>query len=193
MSGLFVPSQAALNQLYTSACSDAITVNSTQTTLQSFVTAYLKANSSGNYANMVLAADAWLASSRPQTALGLPAATPIAGLRVQVIVAGGVTAYDSNAGVNNVFAKIGIPNNTLSSGGEPSAANFINSGKYFINENQGTRSYNMSAWLSNSGVAYETKNSGSTGTFQSYIAVRQAATSVTPLGNIVISFNANIN
>ena len=57
-----------------------------------------------------------------------------------------------------------------------------------INENQNTRSYNMNAALSNSGIAYQIKFSNSVNTFQHYIAVRQGSTTE-PIGNIVISMD----
>jgi hypothetical protein len=84
--------------------------------------------------------------------------------------------YDSNSDYN-VYTNIGIP-----------SSNFLTTGKYLINENQNTRSYNMNAALSNSGIAYQIKFSNSVNTFQHYIAVRQGSTTE-PIGNIVISMD----
>ena len=108
--------------------------------------------------------------------LGLAPSAVIDGLRVQVILADGNTAYDSHkTEENNKFHHINKMN--------------INN-EYYINENQNTRSYNMGAALSSSGIFYQTKMSHSTGTKQMYIAVRQGSVSA-PLGNIVISMNTN--
>jgi hypothetical protein len=59
---------------------------------------------------------------------------------------------------------------------------------HFINENQNTRTYNLSAALSNSGISYQTKYSNTVLDNQRYIAVRQGSIAE-PLGNIVISIN----
>ena len=123
-----------------------------------------------DYNNMKTKIDDWLING------GTLGYTPITdGLRVQVILADGQTAYDSNS-INNEYANIGIPSST-----------FITTGKYLINENQGTRSYNMGALLSQTGVFNQIKYSHTTGTMSIYLAVRQGISSTQPLGIVVIS------
>jgi hypothetical protein len=63
------------------------------------------------------------------------------GIRVQVLFANGYTVYDSNSNTNNQFGNINVPRTT-----------FLADGKWLINENQATRSYNMGATLSNNGI-----------------------------------------
>jgi len=184
MSG-FVPSQGALQQLYSSLNTYSYTDATSGLTAspQTFVNKFLTNIDATTYAQMNNAIKYWLASSAPASALGLPASSSNnpPGLRVQVIESDGTTTFDSSAGANNVFTNIKIPK-----------SDFLTSGKYLINENQGTRSYNMGAILSQSGIYYMSKYSTSVGYNQSYIAVRQGTTPALPLGNIVISFNGDI-
>ncbi len=93
-------------------------------------------------------------------------------MRIQVILADGVTAFDSNKlPVINDFNNI----------------NKILDGKYLINENQNSRSYNMGAALSQSGVFTQLKYSNSTGENEMYLVIRQGLSMTEPLGNVVIS------
>ena len=148
---------------------------------QSSVVNYLKTEASAEYSPLPTAISAWITADSTKQSIGLTASDTIAGLRVQVILADGKTAYDSSAGGNNVFTNINIPK-----------TDFITTGKYLINENQNTRSYNMNATLSQSGIAYQVKYSNSTAVLanQFYIAVRQGS-NIEPLGNIVISMNVS--
>jgi hypothetical protein len=181
----FVPSQGALQQLYSSLTtySYSDTTSGLTASPQTFVNNFLTNLNATTYDEMSNAIKYWLTSSAPASALGLQASASNnpPGLRVQVIEADGTTSFDSNVGANNVFTNIKIPK-----------SDFLTSGKYLINENQGTRSYNMGAILSQSGIYYMSKYSNSIGYNQSYIAVRQGASPALPLGNIVISINGNI-
>jgi hypothetical protein len=162
-----VASNSVLSQLYSNFCS---------TGNQSLVVTYLNADSSTTYTPLINAIPAWISATLTKQAIGLTSTDTISGLRVQVILPDGETAYDSNSS-SNAFANINIPK-----------SDFLTSGKYLINVNQNTRSYNMNAALSQTGIAYQIKYSNSTSTNQMYIAVRQGSTSE-PLGNIVISMN----
>lgn len=103
------------------------------------------------------------------------------GLRVQVVLPDGVTVLDTNKAKSlNTYANINIIDKSAV-GGEL---------KFKINENQASRSYNMGASLSNSGVFSQEKYSKSTGTAQYYLAVRQGATPANPLGNVIVSMDA---
>lgn len=181
----FVPSQGALQQLYQSLSTYSYTDPTSGLTAspQAFVNTFLNNLNATTYAQMNNAIMYWLTSSAPAEALGLTASSSNnpPGLRVQVIEADGTTTFDSSVGANNVFTNIKIPR-----------SDFLTSGRYLINENQGTRPYNMGAILSQSGIYYMSKYSSSVGTNQSYIAVRQGTNPTLPLGNIVISFNGDI-
>jgi hypothetical protein len=184
MSG-FVPSQGALQQLYQSLStySYSDTTSGLTASPQTFVNNFLTNLNATTYAEMANAINYWLTSNAPALALGLPASSSNnpAGLRVQVIESDGTTSFDSSAGANNVFTNIKIPK-----------SDFVTSGKYLINENQGSRSYNMGAFLSQTGVYFLSKYSNSTKSNQSYLAVRQGTSPNLPLGNIVISINGSI-
>lgn len=176
-----VANSGSLSQLYSSLCSTPYLDPSTniQTNIQSFVASYLsRSNDATKYRIMSEAINYWLTSTIPQQAVGLPTTTSISGLRVQIIEADGTTAYDSSSGNRNIYTNIGIP-----------SPNFLTTGKYLINENQGTRSYNQGAFLSQTGVFYERKFSNSTDSFQIYIAVRNGTSPARPAGVIVISMN----
>lgn len=164
-----IPSNGVLNQLYSSLCG---------TGAQSAIMAFFNNPNTLSYNAMELAIVVWAASDAAKASIGLTPSDSILGLRVQVIEADGKTAFDLASTTNNTFANIGVP-----------AANFLTTGKFLINENQNTRSYNMSAALSQTGIAYHTKFSNSVGTNQIYIAVRQGSTSE-PIANIVISMNS---
>ena len=171
-----VASPGVLNQLYASLCSYSFTNENKSASPQIFVNQYLQeTNSPAYYLSMTSALNAWLNSSAPSSAVGVTGSIP--GLRVQIIEADGSTAFDSNS-KNNAFANINIPK-----------SDFLTSGKYLINENQGSRSYNMGASLSQTGTFNQIKYSNSTGANQMYYAVRQGTSSSFPLGNIVISMN----
>lgn len=166
-------SASALNQLY-SSFSTYIPDRGVFTPQEDVVTYLRSPQDSGSYDNMVISINEWLASE--------PNGYTVDGdfLRVQVIQTDGVTSYDSNSGVRNIYTNIGKPTATVD--------NQWN-GKYLINENQGTRSYNMGAWLSQSGVFNQQKFSNSTGGQLIYLAVRQGISAADPLGNVVISVN----
>ena len=161
-------SNSVLSQLYS---------NFVSTGNQSLVVTFLENEIAGNYTPIPTAITSWISSDATKASIGLSPSDTINGLRVQVILSDGKTAYDSSASANNIFANINIPR-----------SDFITSGKYLINENQNTRGYNMSAALSHTGISFSTKYSTSVNANQLYIAVRQG--SITdPLGNIVISMN----
>ena len=164
-----IPSNGVLNQLYSSLCS---------TGAQSAIINFFNTPNSPNYVAMGAAIVIWAASDAAKASIGLTPSDTIVGLRVQVIEADGKTVFDLASTINNTYANIGIP-----------AADFLTTGKYLINENQNTRSYIMSAALSQTGIAYQTKYSNSVGTDQIYIAVRQGSTSE-PLATIVVSMLA---
>jgi hypothetical protein len=139
------------------------------------------------YETMSTSIKSWLDTSSnetgPFTALGLNPSWNTSkgsqyGIRVQVIFANGQTAFDSNAGSNNIFGNINKPKDT-----------FLSDGKWLINENQSSRSYNMGAQLSNSGFFYQTAHSGTVKKQQMYLAMRQGISPTQPLGNLVISMN----
>lgn len=170
-------SQGVLAQLYS---------NLVATGVQSTIVKYLDQEAQLTYALVPPAIQTWLGpnktgSDATKAAIGLSPTDAIAGLRVQVFLADGTTAFDSNASTplstNNIYANIKVP-----------ASNFLTTGKYLINENQNTRVYAQSANLSSSGISYQIKYSTSTGSDQQYIAVRQGNTGE-PLGIIVISIN----
>ena len=158
-------STSVLSQLYS---------NFVSTGNQTLVVKFLHTDASSEYVSLPTAISGWIAA--PETKSSIGSLADISGLRVQVIMADGRTAYDSSSS-NNLFANINIP-----------ASDFVNTGKYKINENQNTRSYNMNAALSQTGIAYQSKYSASVGKPQLYIAVRQGSISE-PLGNIVISMD----
>ena len=170
-------SNSSLSQLYSNFSSKANTAGSTsvQDSVMSYFNAPNAVTAAANYATMATAIAAWIAT----VPNGYTNTVAGKGLRVQVIEADGKTAYDSNATTANIYTNINIPK-----------SDFLTTGKYLINENQGTRSYNMGAALAQSGLFYQQKLSLSTNTNQTYIAVRQGLTSAEPLGNVVISLNA---
>lgn len=163
-----VPSNGALSQLY-----DSLHKNGTQSAVVNFLTDVNETD----YNTMKGKIEAWLSSDDTKASLGLLSTDTITGLRLQVIEADGKTSFDSSSSSSNLFADINVPK-----------SDFLTTGKYKINENQNSRIYNMSAFLSQSGVAYHTKYSNSVGYNQMYIAVRQGSTAE-PLGNIVVSMN----
>jgi hypothetical protein len=166
------PSVSALNLLYGSFSSVA------QPAVVSFLNKPGGLAVETRYAKMQTDIDAWLSSSQPKSALGVGSTVEITGLRVQVVLADGLTVYDSGSGDRNIFTNIG----------KPKSVPF--DGKYMINENQNTRTYNMGASLSQSGVFSQLKHSTSTGETQLYLAIRQGLSSSEPLGNIIISMDA---
>lgn len=187
MTSLVLASPGVLNQLYASLCSYSYTTPDKVTSSpQTFVNEYLESlEDPTDYSRMVLALDDWLLSDAPSKSIGLtgPGITTISGLRVQIIEADGTTAYDSSrsfvAGVNyNVYTNINKPRD-----------DFLTSGKYKINENQGTRSYNMGAFLATTGTFIQQKYSKTIGDDEMYYAVRQGLSSSFPEGNIVISMH----
>jgi hypothetical protein len=175
-----IASVSFLNQLYKSLCSSSVP-GYTSTSVQTYCMQFLNdLSDSTNYATMVGAIDAWVASTTiPQAAVGLPSSTVIPGLRVFVIDPNGTTAYDSLAGVNNVYANINKPR-----------ADFLTSGRYMINENLGARSYIMGAALSQTGVFSQAKYSNTANKKLLYLAIRQGLSSAEPLGFIVVSMDA---
>jgi hypothetical protein len=184
MTTVIYPSTAFLNSLYSSLCSTLYSGgNNIQASVQSFTIYYLNKITAENYTSMVNSINYWITSKTiPQIATGLPTGKPaneqIYGLRVQVLEADGTTVYDSNSN-SNIFSNIGIPK-----------PDFITSGKYLINENQGSRSYFQGALLSQSGNYTMKKYSNSVGLNQLYLAVRQGLSPSEPFGVIVISINA---
>jgi len=74
---------------------------------------------------------------------------------------GGVVANTNNIvpNVRSVKTTFTDPTVTISTASYGTTYPSNNNGKYIINENQGTRSYNMNAALSQSGVAYQKKYS----------------------------------
>ena len=172
-------SQGVLSELYS---------NLVSTGVQSTIVKFLSSEASADYTPVPPAIQTWLGdattkngSATTKAAIGLSSTDAIVGLRVQVFLADGTTAFDSNASTplstNNVFTNIKIP-----------SPSFLTNGKYLINENQNTRVYAQSANLSSSGIAFQIKYSTSTSTNQQYICVRQGFTNE-PLGVIVISMN----
>ena len=115
------------------------------------------------------------------------------GIRVQVILANGQTAYDSNAKTNNIYGNINKPTPTIASIDKFGNTIYQWDGKYLINENQATRSYNMGAALSNSGIFYQTAHSTTVKKEQMYLVMRQGNSPSSPLGNLVISMNTSPN
>jgi len=184
MTSIIYPSTAFLNSLYGSLCSTLYSVNNNnQASVQSFTIYYLNNNDVDSYTNMVNSINYWITSKTiPQIATGLPTGKPanqqINGLRVQVLEADGTTSYDSNSNAN-IFENINIPK-----------PDFISSGKYLINENQGSRSYFQGALLSQTGNYTMKKYSNSVGLNQLYLAIRQGLSPSEPFGVIVISINA---
>ena len=165
-----ISSNGVLNTLYSHLHSSGVHYSIIQ---------FLNALNPSTYSAMAAAISAWITSDAAKQSIGLSSVDAIPGFRVQVIEADGKTAYDSGSTTNNAFANIGVP-----------ASNFLTTGKYLINENQNTRIYNMSAALSQTGIAYHTKYSNSVNANQMYIAARQGNT-IEPLGNVVISMNAS--
>jgi hypothetical protein len=162
-----IASNSVLSQLYSNFCAKGH---------QSKIVTFLQENNSSTYAPMVSSISTWLSATETKESIGLTALDTIQGLRVQVIEPDGKTAYDSGSNFN-VYANINKPD-----------PNFLTNGKYLINENQNTRSYNMSAALSNTGISFQEKYSISVNNLQHYIAVRQGSQSK-PIGNIVISMD----
>jgi hypothetical protein len=115
------------------------------------------------------------------------------GIRVQVILANGQTAYDSNAGPRNIYGNINKPTATIASSDTFGNTTYQWDGKYLINENQATRSYNMGAALSNSGIFYQTAHSTTVKKEQMYLVMRQGNSPTSPLGNLVVSMNTSPN
>ena len=99
----------------------------------------------------------------------------IQGFRIQVINVDGTTLFDSHAGANNTYANIGIP-----------APDFLTTGNYLINTNQGNRVYNMAAFLSAKGTSELIQLSRTTGTVQVYSAQR-VGSQLEPIATIVSS------
>jgi len=187
MSNVLYPSLAFLNSLYNSLCSTLYAVSSTnQASVQSYVIYFLTNINSTNYINMVNAINFWLNSTTiPQLAVGIATGTQaknaIKGLRIQVILSDGTTAFDSNSNSNNIYSNINIP-----------SPDFITSGKFLINENHGTRTYFQGAILSQSGIYCIKSYSTSVNCDQLYLAIRQGLSSHEPFGAIIISINADL-
>jgi len=174
-------SASALNQLYSDMATFVAANSVDDLTAQESVVSYLRDPQPTDpavptvnvyYNNMVANITAWLASD--------PNGYTVANdsLRVQVIQPDGVTSYDSKSTSANIFTNIGKPTATV---------NGQWNGKYLINENQGSRSYNMGASLSQSGVFNQQKFSNSISEQLIYLAVRQGTSAADPLGNIVLS------
>jgi hypothetical protein len=193
-------SSSSLNQLYSAFSSTKDSGVSAQDRVINYFN--VKGGTSSynevNYAAMATAINNWLCTKplgyTPKTS-GLATNS---GLRVQVIEADGKTAFDSNASTitdnsgtltavvnKNLLYNIHVP-----ASGWNTLVNKDN-GKELINENQVTRSYNMGAFLAQSGTFYQIKYSASTGKPQMYIAVRQGLSSADPLGNVVISLDTS--
>ena len=101
----------------------------------------------------------WLSSEPLIKVLGVD----VSNVRVMVILADGKTSFDSSI---------------------PLSDNVPNSKNVF--ENQGNRSYNISAFLTTSGISHQVKYSNTIKSDEMYYTVRQG-THVEPLGNIVIA------
>ena len=181
-------SLAALQQLYSSLCS-AIVSGNTNSVQNSVMDYLIIPNDSARYSSMANAIVRWLNSNGPTEAVGISGGGGIVSLRVQIIEADGTTSFDSNACGGSVGSYT-IGQNLFDNINKPST-NFITTGKYIINENQGNRSYNMGAWLSQTGVFTQFKYSNSTGVGEQYLAVRQGKAPSNPLGNIVVSLYSN--
>jgi len=166
------PSVSTLNTLYASLCQTA----------QQRITKYLNSPAdSDKYDKMVTDVFAWLKETGSLYKILGGDVNDLNGLRVQVILPDGVTVLDtSKAKADHEFDKVGVLKTV--------AANSKLS--FYINENQASRSYNMGALLSNSGVFSQVKYSNSTGVAQYYLAVRQGATPSEPYGNVVVSMDA---
>jgi len=166
------PSVSTLNTLYASLCQTA----------QQRITKYLNAPAdSAKHAAMVTDVFDWLENTGPLYAVLGGDVNNLNGLRVQVILPDGVTVLDtSKAKADNTFANVDVLKIVAAH----------SKVSYYINENQASRSYNMGASLSNSGVFSQEKYSKSTGTAQYYLAVRQGPTPSNPVGNIIVSMDA---
>lgn len=187
-------SATSLNQLAQSLNSyPAMDAYGNMINTASSISAFLNNQSDSTcYATMAFSIANWLneqstLKTGPFLALGLNPSWNTSkgsqyGIRVQVILANGQTAYDSKSNLNNIFTNINKP--SLTSPWD---------GKYLINENQGTRSYNMGAALSNSGIFYQTAHSTSVNKEQMYLVMRQGNSPTSPLGNLVISMNTSPN
>ena len=117
----------------------------------------------------------WLnvSTSIPE-ALGNPAIVK-KNFRILVVGADGLVYYDSAAGSRNTLANIKTWDKT--------------NGKYYINENHGTRSYIQGAGISADGSFYQEKNSTSTGLYDIYYAQRQGLSNNRPIGFVVVIAN----
>jgi hypothetical protein len=180
-SPVVVVCDSLLSAVYGSMCTQNYDNGTISTSYQNYVANFFEslgtASASTDYGYMAAALSAYV-TNPPLSALGYPSGAVISGLRVQVIDADGKTAYDSAAGASNLYSNINIPK-----------SDFVTSGKYLINENQNTRTYNQAAALSQSGQAFQVKYSSTVLTNQLYLAVRQGTSVNNPIGNIVISAN----
>ncbi len=170
------PSVSTLNTLYASLCQKA---------QQDIAKSLNNPTDNTNYEKAVNSIFAWVEDypKRASDIGGGVASTKEAmnGLRVQVILPDGVTLVDTyKSKVNHTLVNV-------------NAISVFTPGlklQYYINENQSSRSYNMGAFLSQSGVFTQMKYSNSTGVEQYYFAIRQGTSASEPLGNVVISMNA---
>ena len=126
------------------------------------------------YNLMVDSLNAWFTSSSIPDALGNPNIVK-KNFRVLVVGADGLVYYDSAAGARNLLKNIKIWDTA--------------SGKYFINENHGTRSYIQGAGTSATGAFFQEKNSTSTGLYDIYYAQRQGLSNNRPIGFVVVIAN----
>lgn len=167
------PSVSTLNTLYASLCQTA----------QQRITKYLNAPAdSAKHAAMTTDVFDWLENTGPLYAAIGGDVNALNGLRVQVVLPDGVTVLDtSRARAVNTFANVSALKTA------PAADSKLS---YYINENQASRSYNMGASLSQSGVFSQVKYSNSTGLAQYYLAVRQGASAAEPYGNVIVSMDA---
>ena len=185
MSSIIYPSLAFLNSLYSSLCSTTYTPDGkTSGSVQSYIINYLTDINETNYTNMVNAINLWYISTTiPQLATGLQIGTPanefITGLKIQVMEADGITAYNSRAGTNNIYANRNVPH-----------PDFLTNSRYWIDDNQGTRTYYQGAMLSQSGIYSMKKFSNGSKIDQIYLSVRQGLSPQEPFGVVVISMNS---
>jgi hypothetical protein len=197
-------SATALNQLAQSLnsyfvediCGNKVNVGVT-------ISAFLNNQSDQNsYTTMAKSISEWFDVSNndhgPFSALGLNPAWNTNkgaqyGIRTQVILANGQTAYDSNSGTKNTFGNINKPTSTSAVVDTSGNVTIQWDGKWMINENQASRSYNMGAQLSNTGIFYQTAHSATVKKEQMYLVIRQGNSPASPLGNLVISMNTSPN
>lgn len=188
MPSIIFPSLAFLNSLYSSMCSTTYTPDGEISgSIQSFIINYLTTINETNYTNMVNAIKIWIESTTiPHLATGLQVGIPanifIPGLKVQIMEADGITAYNSRAGANNIFKYRNIPH-----------PDFLTNSRYWIDDNQGTRTYYQGAMLSQSGIYSMKKRSNGSQTNQIYLSVRQGLSPQEPFGVVVISMNTELN